>query len=217
VGGDFYDVFDLPGRRLGLVVADVADKGIPAALFMALTRALVRAAALTLQNPTEALAHVNDLLIPDTQHGMFVTALYGVVSLDTGRLVYANAGHLPPLVWRHQTQSLERPGKGGLALGLMEGAKSPEQIIDLLPGDCVILYTDGVTDALSASGEFYGDQRLQDCIRSAEFTSAQSLLGVIDASLSAFVGETPPADDLTLTVLGRRLQYGSQESGVEHG
>jgi serine phosphatase RsbU (regulator of sigma subunit) len=204
VGGDFYDFFDLPDRRLGLVIADVADKGIPAALFMALTRALMRAAALTHTSPAEALAHVNDLMVPDAHRGMFVTAVYGVVELDSGRLIYANAGHLPPLVWRRARQAVERLGRGGLALGVIEGSRVTDQTIDLAPGDCLILYTDGVTDALSPDGDMYGTERLPQIVRGSTCSSAQSLLRAIGDSVTAFAAGMPPADDLTLTVLHRQ-------------
>jgi serine phosphatase RsbU (regulator of sigma subunit)/putative methionine-R-sulfoxide reductase with GAF domain len=203
VGGDFYDFFELPGGRLGLVIADVADKGLPAALFMALTRALVRAAALTHTSPAAALRQVNDLMVPDAHRGMFVTAVYGTVVLDSGRLVYANAGHLPPLVWRYGAQVTERAGKGGLALGVMEHSYVPEQTIDLEPGDSLILYTDGVTDAASPAGDTFGAERLRRVIQESGSISAQSLLRAVDTSVVAFAGGTAPADDLTLAVLRR--------------
>jgi serine phosphatase RsbU (regulator of sigma subunit) len=204
VGGDFYDFFDLPDRRLGLVIADVADKGMPAALFMALTRALMRAAALTHASPAEALAQVNDLMVPDAHRGMFVTAVYGVVGLDSGRLVYANAGHLPPLVWRRARRAVERLNRGGLALGVIEGSRVTEHTIDLAPGDSLILYTDGVTDALSPNGDMYGTERLPEIVRGSTCSSAQSLLRAIGDSVAAFAAGMPPADDLTLTVLHRQ-------------
>jgi phosphoserine phosphatase RsbU/P len=98
VGGDFYDVFNLPDNKLGLFIADVSDKGVPAALFMALTRTLVRAAVIETVTPAEALRRVNELLVPDTQQGMFVTAVYAVLDMNKGELTYVNAGHNPPLV-----------------------------------------------------------------------------------------------------------------------
>ena len=114
-------LFELPGNRLGLVMADVADKGVPAALFMALTRTLIRAAVLEDPSPAAALARVNDLLVQDARGGMFVTALYGVLTLDTGQFLYANSGHLPPVVWRSKSGVPERMTKGGMALGVLEG------------------------------------------------------------------------------------------------
>jgi sigma-B regulation protein RsbU (phosphoserine phosphatase) len=203
VGGDFYDLFELPGGRLGLVIADVADKGMPAALFMALTRALVRAAALEEESPSAALARVNDLLVPDAQHGMFVTAIYAVLTLETGRLVYANAGHNPPLWLQACGQALERLERGGMALGVLEGVKIEERSITLGLCDCLTLYTDGITDAFSPQGSLYGEERLRLTIQSSNADSAQAMLNAIESSVTAFAGDDPPSDDMTLMVLRR--------------
>src|SRR5690606_5732257 len=107
VGGDFYDVIELPNDKLGIFIADVADKGMPAALFMALTRTLVRAAVAETSSPAEALRRVNDLLLPDTQQGMFITAVYGELNFDTGTFTYVNAGHNPPF-WLKTDGSMEK-------------------------------------------------------------------------------------------------------------
>jgi phosphoserine phosphatase RsbU/P len=205
VAGDFYDVFELPGGRLGLVIADVADKGMPAALFMALTRTLMRAAALEEESPAGALARVNDLLVPDTRHGMFVTAIYAVLSLETNELAYANAGHYPPLLLRSETGELERFGKGGMALGVLGGIQLEDRVVPLEPGDYVIFYTDGITEAFSPKGDIYGEERLQATVRAAAVDSAQAMLDAIDDAVVAFVGDGSPSDDLTLEVL-RRLK-----------
>ena len=203
VAGDFYDFFELPGRRLGLVIADVADKGMPAALFMALTRTLMRAAALEETSPAAALARVNDLLVPDAQHGMFVTAVYAVLSLKTGKLVYANAGHNLPLLLRSRTGELERLEKGGMALGVLEGVRLEERVVSLEPKDYLILYTDGITEAFSPQGDAYGEGHLRAVIRSASGSAAQAMLETIADSVTAFVGDTALSDDRTLMVLHR--------------
>jgi len=204
VAGDFYDFFELPEDRLGLVIADVADKGMPAALFMALTRALVRAAALEESSPAVALERVNELLVPDARRGMFVTAVYGVLSLKSGQLTCANAGHHPPLVWRARRQKLEPLGKGGMALGVLAGTSLGEQSTFIEPGDYLIFYTDGITEALSPAGDFYGEERLRATIRGAAGEgSAQTMLDAIEASVAAFVGDSAPSDDITIMVLRR--------------
>ena len=203
VGGDFYDFFDLPDGRLGLVIADVADKGIPAALFMALTRTLVRAAARLHASPAAALAYANALMTPDAHRGMFVTAVYGVVTLATGQLVYANAGHLPPLIWRHATARVEEAARGEIALGVLDTVEYRDHVVNLAPGDCLILYTDGITDALSPTGEMFGLERVRALINATRCGSARSLLGAIDAAVLAFSANMPPADDLTMAVLHR--------------
>ena len=204
VGGDFYDFFELPGQRLGLIIADVADKGIPAALFMALSRAMLRTAAGSDVTPGRVLARVNDLLVPDAQHGMFVTALYGILSLESGQFVCANAGHLPPLVWRAGARQLQRMPKGNIALGVLEGVRFEEHVARLEPGDYLIMYTDGVTDALSPDNEFFGEQRLVQIIRETDVNNAAALLATIDDALTDFVAGTPPSDDITLLVLRRQ-------------
>jgi serine phosphatase RsbU (regulator of sigma subunit) len=204
VAGDFYDVLELPGERLGLVIADVADKGMPAALFMALTRTLMRAAASEVQSPAETLTRVNDLLVPDARHGMFVTGLYVNVSLETGDFVFANAGHHPPLVFRSGDQSLEELERGETALGVLEGVQFRKHAHSLAAGDTMILYTDGVTEALSAEGAFYGEERLWDFVRSlCGDRSAQETLDGIVGAVADFIGDNSPSDDLTLMVLRR--------------
>ena len=203
VAGDFYDFFKLSDGRLGLVIADVADKGMPAALFMALTRTLMRAAALEERSPAAALARVNDLLVPDAQQGMFVTAIYAILSLGAGELTYANAGHNLPLVLRSGTRGLERLNKGGMALGVLEGIRLEEHVVSLEPGDSVVFYTDGITEAFSSQGDIYSEERLQATIQAANGGSAQTILDAIDASVVAFAGDTAPSDDRTLMVLRR--------------
>ncbi len=205
VAGDFYDVFELPQDRLGLVIADVADKGIGAALFMALTRTLMRAAAAEGRSPADVLTRVNELLVPDARHGMFVTALYGILSLETGQLEYASAGHHPPLIRRDGTQKLEELPKGQIALGVLDNVRYGAHETVLEPGDSMILYTDGVTEALSPAGTFYGEDRLRDVIQTLDRdASASESLRAVLHSLDAFVGDNPASDDVTLMVVARQ-------------
>lgn len=203
VAGDFYDYFELPGGRLGLVIADVADKGMPAALFMVLTRTLVRAAALESTSPATVLRRVNDLLVPDAQQGMFVTAFYAILVPETHELIYANAGHNLPLLLRSATGEQQQLRKGGMALGVLEGVDLEDNVVRVEPGDCLVCYTDGVTDALSSDEELFGQERLRAAIRSGSGGSAQAILDAVDQSIRDFVGDTPPFDDLTLLVLRR--------------
>ena len=202
VGGDFYDVFDLPDNRLGLFIADVADKGVPAALFMALTRTLVRAAVIENTSPAEAMKRVNDLLIPDTRQGMFVTAVYAVLDLENDEMTYVIAGHNPPL-WVKRDGTIERLTRTAIALGVVIGEAVEQRTIKLEPGDKVFLYTDGLTEAFNAEGEFYGEKRLIDAITSNESDTASNLMDVVEKSLLNFVQDMPPADDLTMLVLRR--------------
>ena len=202
VGGDFYDVFDLPNQRLGLFIADVADKGVPAALFMALTRTLVRAAVSELESPAEAMKRVNDLLIPDTKQGMFVTAVYAVLNMDTNELTYVNAGHNPPL-WIKCGGAVERLRRTGVALGAAEEISFEQRVIPLEKDDSILLYTDGLTESFNIDGEFFGEERLLQAIQANLCSSASDLMDVVENSLLYFVQDMPPADDLTMLVLRR--------------
>ena len=202
VGGDFYDVFDLPNQRLGLFIADVADKGVPAALFMALTRTLVRAAVTELESPAEAMKRVNDLLIPDTKQGMFVTGVYAVLDMEKKELTYVNAGHNPPL-WVKCDGSVERLTRTGVALGAAEEVKFEQRVIPLERNDSVLLYTDGLTESFNLEGEFYGEERLIEALTAEYCSSVSSLLDTVEKSLLNFVQDMPPADDLTMLVLRR--------------
>jgi GAF domain-containing protein len=203
VSGDFYDVFRLPGDRLAIVIADVADKGMPAALFMVLTRTLVRAAAQERVSPADVLARVNDLLVPDAQHGMFVTGIYVSLALKTGRLTYANAGHTRPFLLRASTGQVETLDTGGMALGVMEGLELQDQTVELAAGDSLVLYTDGVTEAFSEGGELYGRERLHEALQDVVGSSARMVLDTIRESVMHFAGESPTSDDVTLAVLHR--------------
>ena len=202
VGGDFYDVFDLPDRRLGLFIADVADKGVPAALFMALTRTLVRAAVTELESPAEAMGRVNDLLIPDTKQGMFVTAIYAVLDMEKNELTYVNAGHNPPL-WVKHNGEVERLTRTAIALGVVTGEPVGQRTINLESGDHLLLYTDGLTESFNGDGEFFGEDRLLEAITLNNYSTASELLDMVEKALLNFVQDMPPADDLTMLVLRR--------------
>ncbi len=171
MSGDFYDFFELPGGRLGLVIADVADKGMAAALFMTLIRTLLRAEARDSDSPAEVLAGVNDLLVPDSQKGMFVTLVYGVLDPKSGTLTYANAGHNPPLWVKMREVNIETLDKSGMALGVYEGSPIEERSIQLQRGDTLVLYTDGVTEAFSPEWMIYGAERLWNTVWEAAFGS----------------------------------------------
>jgi sigma-B regulation protein RsbU (phosphoserine phosphatase) len=221
MSGDFYDFFDLPGGKLGLVIADVADKGMPAALFMTLIRTLLRAEARDSNSPAEVLAGVNALLVPDAQKGMFVTLVYGVLDPESGVLTYANAGHNPPLWVKKQAVEIESLNKSGMALGVYEGSEIDDRMIHLQPGDYLVLYTDGVTEAFSPDWTIYSADRLCSTVWEAAFgirektitsveqvgapaVSAKAMLAAIDASVEEFVGGAAPADDSTVIVLMRQ-------------
>lgn len=204
VGGDFYDAFTLPSRQLGLVIADVADKGMPAALFMALTRSLVRAFAMQELSPAQVLTRVNDLMEQDARHGMFVTAIYGTLATDHGTFRYANAGHTQPLLWRADHRQTERLPKGDIALGVTAPIAPTEHTVLLHPGDTLILYTDGVTEAFDpVHNRLYGETGLVQTIQAYAHLSTGELLEHIVEAVDTHLGGAYPSDDITLLIIRR--------------
>ena len=201
VGGDFYDVFELPNHRLGLFIADVADKGVPAALFMALTRTLVHAAVNETPSPAEALRRVNDLLLPDTRQGMFVTAVYAVLDQESGEMTYANAGHNPPLWVRKD--SVRRLTRTGVALGASDESRFEEKTISLDNGDSLLFYTDGLTEAFNLEGDMFGEERLLRALGWQESISADDMIKTVESALDDFIADAPPSDDLTMLAVRR--------------
>jgi serine phosphatase RsbU (regulator of sigma subunit)/putative methionine-R-sulfoxide reductase with GAF domain len=206
VGGDFYDVLELPNGKIGLFIADVADKGVPAALFMALTRTLVRAAVLETDSPAEALRRVNTLLYPDCEQGMFVTAFYAVLETKTGKVTYANAGHNPPIWQCCNSNSLTRLVRTGMALGAIESLEISEQAITLEDDDCLLMYTDGLTESFSPEEEMFGEARLASLLHTTPARTASAILDHIDNALVEFIHPLPLSDDLTMLVLTRNGQ-----------
>ncbi len=201
VGGDFYDVIELPKNRLGLFIADVADKGMPAALFMALTRTLVRAAVVETSSPAEALQRVNDSLLPDTTHqGMFITAVYGELDLNSGMFTYVNAGHNPPF-WVKADGSLEKLTRTSIALGVTEQPVIEEKTLSFAAGDTLLLYTDGLTEAFSPTGDLFGEARLPDVMTSLSAGTAAEAIQSIEECLNDFVDPLPLEDDLTMMAI----------------
>ncbi len=206
VGGDFYDMIPLSHQRLGLVIADVSDKGLAAALFMALTRTVIRTMAIGKPSPREAMERANDVIISDAQSDMFVTAFYGILDTMDGSLTYANAGHNPPLVYHHSNKTVTPLREHGIALGILPNAEQPQVSVQLECGDVLIMYTDGVTDALDKSGEDeFGASRLTEVIQDHAEKTAQELTNEILRAVQEFVNGAPQFDDLTLVVVKRNV------------
>ncbi len=206
--GDFYDFIHLPNHNLGLVIADVSDKGMGAALFMALSSTLVRTYASQYATlPSFALGMANERILLDTRSGMFVTAFYGVLEPGTGRMRYVNAGHNPPYMFSTQkNKTVDWLRATGMAIGVMEDATWGQKIIKFFPGDILLLYTDGITDAQDARGNYYGEKRLQEVVRAMRGKQASQILdGVLD-DLQRFTGGMPQQDDITLMVVCRQGQ-----------
>jgi len=199
VGGDFYDFFTLPDGKIVFLVADVSGKGIPAALFMMRAKALVRGAALRAGGGELAavVAEANDALAESNEAEMFVTAWIGTFDPGTGEVTYVNAGHNAPLVKRADGSVEWLRARSGLVLAAMGGAKYRPQAMKLGPGDSLLLYTDGVTEAMNGTGELYGEERLERTLKSAgpEFVTA------IRHDVALFVGVTEQSDDITMLAL----------------
>ena len=202
VGGDFYDFIDLPDGRLGIVVGDVTDKGVPAALVMAATRSVLRASAQRLIQPGAVLQRVNEHLCPDIPENMFVTCLYGVLEPATGRLVFANAGHNLPLVALDGETSELRAR--GMPLGLMTGMDYEETETVLEPGAQLLLYSDGVTEAHDPQREMFGGPRLADELAAAGNGPGAAMIANLLERLAAFTGDAAEQeDDITLVAMRR--------------
>jgi serine phosphatase RsbU (regulator of sigma subunit)/anti-sigma regulatory factor (Ser/Thr protein kinase) len=201
VGGDFYDFIELPEGRIGLVIGDVTDKGVPAAMVMAATRSVMRASAPRLISPSAVLARVNDLLCPDVPEKMFVTCLYAVLDPRTGELQYANAGHDLPYL-RRGDDAVELRATG-MPLGLFEGVTYEQREERIAGGETVLLSSDGLAEAHDAGGEMYGFGRIRGLVGRGATASGE----LIDEIL-ADLGEFTPAgweqeDDITLVALHR--------------
>ncbi len=203
--GDFYDLIPLPGGLVGLVIADVVDKGMGAALLMALSRTLIRTYADDYPDEPERLLHVaNRRIITDIGGGPFVTLFYGVLDPATGRLVYCNAGHPPPYLFaREPDQPVESLFRTGMPLGISEDATWERAAIDIPTGALLLLYTDGVYDTQNSQGEFFGEKGVLNAVQGLrDGTARQVQDGLLSAVLS-FAGSEPQVDDITLIVMAR--------------
>jgi sigma-B regulation protein RsbU (phosphoserine phosphatase) len=204
MGGDFYDFIELPDGRIGLVMADVAGKGVPAAFFMAVARTNLRDLALRYVDPSACLAQTNEVLCTQNPMDLFVTVFYAVLDPLTGVLSYANGGHSTPYLRRADGSVEVLGGAGGLVLGVMPGVVYPEHTLQLLPGDRLVLYTDGVTEAFNPADEPYGTERLIAEVKAHGDAAAAGLVERICRSVTLFAGAAAQSDDITLTVLAWR-------------
>ncbi len=203
VGGDFYDVIRLEDGQVGLAIADVSDKGVPAALFMMSSRTLLKGAAIGTRDPGSALREVNELLYEENETMMFVTVLYSIYDPGTGKLTYSNGGHDAPLLVRSDGTSELLPLTGGVALGVASDFEFPSQSIQLEPGDTVVLYTDGVTEAMNGEGEQFGVARMHEVFAAHPPENSEQAAQTMFDAVKDFVGDTPQSDDITCLVLRR--------------
>ncbi|MEP7029094.1 MAG: PP2C family protein-serine/threonine phosphatase, partial [Candidatus Eisenbacteria bacterium] len=199
VGGDYFDFIPIVDNQLGLAIGDVSGKGIAAALLMAAFRASLLAEIRNHYAIRRIFEKVNRLLYESTDTGKFVTAFYGVLDVKNRVFTFSNAGHNPPLLLR-ANGSAEWLTEGGLALGILVDAAYEERPVPLATGDLLVLYTDGVTEASTSTGEQYGVQRLEDLVRSLATQPAAEIVEAIRLDVEAFTGEMHLNDDLTLVV-----------------
>lgn len=204
IGGDFYDFFRLDEDRIGLVIADVSGKGVPAALFMAVSNTLLRSIALTKDNSRECIEELNRLICRVNVNSMFVTVFYGILDHRTGALDYTNGGHNPAYVLRGKNGELERLGHfPNLVIGGFEDFSYKSESAQLDPGDSLFLYTDGITEAFDAKDEAFGDERLEDSLVELYHDDAKTIIEGVYADLGEFIGDRTQSDDITMLVVKR--------------
>ncbi|MEZ4517741.1 MAG: SpoIIE family protein phosphatase [Chloroflexota bacterium] len=211
VSGDFFDFLPLGDDRWGIVIADVADKGVPAALFMALSRTILRTVAFNRNDPAQVLMRVNEIIGREARSDLFVTVFYGVWDAAQQRLTYANAGHNPPLLMQANGTFRELPGNG-IALGVIPEVQLRSSSVSLNPADTIIMYTDGITEALNEDFDEFGMDRLKLAAKSAAQRDAATILKQITESVGDHVGGTPQFDDITLIVLKRHAEKAKPET-----
>ncbi len=203
VGGDFYDFLPLNDNKWGVVIADVADKGVPAALFMAVSRTILRTVAFNREDPAHVLMRANEIIAREARSDLFVTVFYGVWDPSTERFTYANAGHNPPLLLQPNGSFQALPGNG-IALGVLPEIQMQSRSMALRPGETIIFYTDGVTEALNEDFDEFGLERLQVAARAAARRPVPDIVRHITTSIRDHTGQTPQFDDMTLIILKRQ-------------
>jgi serine phosphatase RsbU (regulator of sigma subunit) len=207
VGGDFYTFFKLPKNHLGIVVGDVSDKGVPAALFMALSYSLIRAEAVRTSSPVQALQMVNKHLLQMNSSSMFVTLVYGILDCSNGELRFARAGHPSPYLLDSDSHPMQVPVKFSQALGLFEHPPIDEGCLHLPPGGTLLLYSDGVTETMDAGGAEFGLDSLQRTLAANRLHSAQEVCTQLWQDVQAHGKDLPQQDDFT-SVMVKRSQEG---------
>ena len=205
VAGDYYDFITPAGSAgaLGLVIADVTDKGMPAALFMAFTRTVVRVSVDRAASPAEGITYANRLICAENTGGLFVSLFYGLLDPQTGMLTYVNAGHNPPLHYRRSDKMVATLPGTGMPLGVDCELVYEQRTHQVAPGDVVLLYTDGVTEAVNARQEEFGPARLEQVLRDHPDAPALDVAGALERALNAFTGGATPVDDVTEVVVRR--------------
>ncbi len=202
VGGDFYDFIPITPEALGLVIADVSGKGVPAALFMALSRALMRANGLRVDEVAQSVIQTNRLILECATSGLFVTLFYGILDPQRRVLRYVSAGHNPPVLFRNATGEVELLEAEGIALGVIDEIELEEKTVSVAPGDVIVMYTDGVTESINTNQEEFGEARLIEEIKEHHALPAEALMARITHDiLTEFTQGEPQFDDFTMMVI----------------
>ena len=213
ISGDYYDYLNLGDGKFGVVIADVSGKGVSAGLTMAMYRSVLRSIAPGHSSPAAVLAALNTLLFPDIREDMFVSMIYGILDETTGHMVIARAGHDAPLLFRRSSGQVEILRPPGLALGIDPGnvfqRVTKDLPLELLPGDCLLLYTDGVREAVNPQDEEFGVERMAETFRLSAPVGAPAVLSQLQDDLRHFTGNGPQTDDITLVAIERNMERSS--------
>ncbi len=204
VGGDFYDFFPIDDHRIGFTMADVSGKGVPAAIFMAVSRTLVKATGLRGLPSNECMTIVNDMLCGESVDSMFVTVFYGIYDLSTGMIDFTNAGHNPPYILHADGTAEMLATKPNLVLGAVEGMPFTNESMQLNPGDAIVMYTDGVTEAENIDHDQFGESRLEAVLATLKGAGSEQIVETINAEVKKFAGDAPQSDDITQLVILRK-------------
>ena len=210
VGGDFYDFYFVDDDNLAFLMADVSGKGIPAAMFMMQSKTVIKSCAESGMSVEQVFTVANEKLCEGNDAGMFVTAWMGILNTKTGKVLFANAGHNPPLVKRADGTYEYLKIRAGLVLAGMEGVRYRKNEIDLAPGDAIYLYTDGVTEATDLNNQLYGEDRLHTALEKCKDAAPQIICEQVKRDVDAFVGEAPQFDDITMLALKYHGEEGAQ-------
>ena len=203
VGGDFYDFFRIDDDHIGFSIADVSGKGIPAAIFMAVSRTLIRATGIRGGNPSDCITYSNKLLATESVDCMFVTVFYGIYTISTGEISYCNAGHNPPIVLKTDGTAMELPMPQDPLMGALEDMTYHDVNMKLEPGETLVMFTDGVNEAMNKDYQEFGDDRLFASLQKCSGQNCQQIIDSVKADVASFVGEMEQSDDITLFALKR--------------
>lgn len=213
VGGDFYDFFFIDEDNICFVVGDVSGKGVPAALFMAVTKTLIKAAANNVKSTAKILTLINNEISKGNENSMFITVFLAILNTATGQIMYTNAGHNPAYILRQGDYDIQKLSElHGVAIGAMEGVEYKETVLQLDPGNTVFAYTDGVTEAQGLQGKLYSEKRLHNLLKDFKFAGCKELVDYVMDNVVIYEEGAEQADDITLLA----VQFREQTTDSQH-